>query len=171
MDRAQKQESIEELKGIFDSAGSVVVAHYSGLTVAEMTKLRVGLRKSGANVKVVKNRLAKIALQGKPGEKAADLFKGPVAIAYANDLSAAPKAVIEFAKTNDKFVILGGFMEEDVLDAKGVEALSKMPSREELIAAVAARLVGQASQIAGRLNQPGQHLAGAIQAIGEQAAA
>src|SRR5690606_8334747 len=128
-------------------------------------------RKTGANVKVVKNRLAKIALQGKPGEKASDLFTGPVAIAYSEDFTSAPKAVIEFAKTNDKLVILGGFMEEEIMDAKGVEALSQMPSREELIATIAARLVGQAAQVVGRLNQPGQHLAGAIQAIGEQAAA
>src|SRR5690606_18221791 len=108
---------------------------------------------------------------GKPGEKASGLFQGPVAIAYSEDLVSAPKAVIEFAKTNEKFVILGGFMEEDVLDAAGVEALSKMPSREELIAAIAQRLVGQASEIVGRLNAPGQKLAGAVQAIGEQAAA
>jgi large subunit ribosomal protein L10 len=171
MDRAEKQEAIETLKGIFDNAGSVVVAQYSGLTVAEMTKLRVGLRQVGANVKVVKNRLAKIALKGKPGERASDLFAGPVAIAYSTDFVSAPKAVVEFAKGNDKFVILGGFMEEELLDAKGVEALSKMPSREELIATIAARLVGQASQVVGRLNAPGQHLAGAVQAIGEKAAA
>ncbi len=171
MDRAQKQESIEVLKGIFDSSGSVVVAHYSGLTVAEMTKLRSGLRAVGANVKVVKNRLAKIALQGKPGEGAAGLFQGPVAIAYAEDMVSAPKAMVEFAKTNDKLVIIGGFMDEDVLDSAGVDTLSKMPSREELIATIAARLIGQATQIAGRINAPGQQLAGAIQVIGEKAAA
>ncbi len=171
MDRTEKQEAIETLKGIFDSSGSVVLARYSGLTVAEMTKLRANLRKGGASVKVVKNRLAKIALQGKPGEGAADLFQGPVAIAYAEDFVSAPKGVVEFAKDNEKFVILGGFMDQEIMDANGVEALSKMPSRDELIATIAARLVGQASQVAGRLNQPGQHLAGAIQAIGEQAAA
>ena len=171
MDRNQKEASVEELNGIFDASGSVVMAHYSGMTVAEMTELRAKLRELGGTFKVVRNRLAKIALKGKPGEGASDLFTGPVAIAYSEDFVAAPKVAVDYAKDNDKFVILGGFMEEEIFDAKGIEALSKMPSREELIGTIAARLLGQASQIGQRLAAPGQGLAGAIEVIREKAEA
>ncbi|MBO6798603.1 50S ribosomal protein L10 [Maricaulis sp.] len=171
MDRNQKEASVEELNGIFGESGSVVMAHYSGMTVAEMTELRAKLRELGGTFKVVRNRLAKIALKGKPGEGASDLFKGPVAIAYSEDFVAAPKAAVDYAKDNDKFVILGGFMEEEIFDANGIVALSKMPSREELIGTIAARLLGQASQIGQRIAAPGQGLAGAIEVIGEKAEA
>ena len=171
MDRTTKEASVEELEGIFSSAGSVVMTHYTGMTVAEMTKLRAKLRELGGTFKVVRNRLAKIALKGKPGEGAADLFTGPVAIAYSEDFVAAPKVLVDFAKDNKKLVILGGFMEEDVFDANGIEALSKMPSREERIATISARLMGQASQVAQRLMAPGQGLAGAIAVIQEKAEA
>ncbi|WP_019962452.1 50S ribosomal protein L10 [Woodsholea maritima] len=170
MDRNAKQDAIEELSEIFDNTGSVVIAHYSGLTVAEISSLRARLREVGGTFKVVRNRLAKRALQGKPGEGASDLFQGPVGIAYSDDFVAAPKVAIEFAKSNDKFVIQGGFMDAEVFDAAGIDALSKMPSREELIATIVARLTGQGSQIAQRVTAPGAGLAGAIEAIREQAA-
>lgn len=171
MDRIQKEASVEELKGIFAESGSVVMTHYSGMTVAEMTELRGKLRELGGTFKVVRNRLAKIALKDNPAGEAADLFTGPVAIAYSEDFVAAPKAAVEYAKDNDKFVILGGFMEEEVFDAAGIDALSKMPSREELIATIAARLTGQASQVAQRLMAPAQGLAGAVGVIQEKAEA
>jgi large subunit ribosomal protein L10 len=171
MDRNQKEASVEELDGIFANAGSVVMAHYTGMTVAEMTELRAKLREQGGTFKVVRNRLAKIALQGKPGEGAADLFTGPVAIAYSEDFVAAPKVLVDYAKSNDKLVILGGFMDEEVFDSQGIDALSKMPTREELLATIAARLTGQASQVAQRVMAPGQNLAGAIAVIQEKAEA
>ena len=169
MDRTTKEAAVEELKAIFDSSGAVVLARYSGMTVAEMTALRGALLKSEGRLKVVRNRLAKIALKGSKAEGASDLFEGPVAIAYTEDFTAAPKVAIEYAKSNDKFEIIGGFMEEEVLDAKGVEALSKMPSREELIATIAARLLGQAGEIVSRINAPGATLAAQIQTIAEKA--
>ncbi|PWE16564.1 50S ribosomal protein L10 [Marinicauda salina] len=169
MERRAKEAAVEELKDIFSSTGSVVMARYSGLTVAEMTELRGKLREVGGRLKVVRNRLAKIALQGQKGEGASDLFEGPVAIAFSEDFTAAPKVAVEYAKANDNFVIIGGFMEEEVFDDTGVVNLSKMPSREELIASIAARLTGQASEVASRLNAPGEKLASQIQAIGEQA--
>lgn len=169
MDRTQKQEMVKMLESVFDDSGSVVLAEYSGMTVADITDLRAKLREVGATVKVVKNRLAKIALKGKPGEGVADLFKGPVAIAYAEDMVSAPKVAVKFAKDSDHFNILGGFMGEEVFDVAGVEALSKLPSREELIGMAAQRLLGQASEIVSRLNAPGSALAGAIGVIGEQA--
>ena len=171
MDRNQKEASVEELDGIFANAGSVVMAHYTGMTVAEMTELRAKLREQGGTFKVVRNRLAKIALQGKPGEGAADLFTGPVAIAYSEDFVAAPKVLVDYAKSNEKLVILGGFMDEEIFDSNGIDALSKMPTREVLLATIAARLTGQASQVAQRVMAPGQSLAGAIDVIREKAEA
>ena len=171
MDRMTKEASVEDLKGIFGGTGSVVVAHYSGMTVAEMTDLRTKLREVGGTFKVVRNRLAKIALDGQPAENASSMFNGPVGIAFSEDFVAAPKIPVEYAKDNDKFEIVGGFMDEEIFDAKGVEALSKMPSREELIATIAARLLGQAGEIVSRINSPSQTLAGQIQVIGEKAEA
>ena len=171
MDRAGKAEAIKTLESVIADSGSVIVARYTGLSVAEMTEFRGKLREQGATAKVVKNRLFKKALDGKGGEAASELFADQTVIAYAEDPVASAKAASAFAKDNEKFVIVGGLMGDEVLDSAGVEALSKMPSREELIATVVARLLGQASQIAQRVTAPGQQLAGAINVIGEQAAA
>jgi len=171
MDRAGKAEAIKTLEGVIADSGSVIVARYTGLTVAEMTKFRGMLREQGATAKVVKNRLFKKALDGKGGDEANALFVDQTVIAYSEDPVAPAKAASEFAKDNDKLVIVGGLMGDEILDTAGVQALSKMPSREELIATVVVRLTGQASQIVQRVNAPGQALAGAINMIGEQAAA
>jgi len=171
MDRNEKAEMVEALKGIFAESGSVVMAEYSGMTVVELTDLRAKLREKGATIRVVKNRLAKIALKGSPAEGAADMFTGPVAIAYAEDMISAPKVTVDFAKESDAFNIIGGFMGEEVFDVSGIEALSKLPSREELIGMAAARLIGQASEVAQRLMAPASALSGAIKVIEEKAAA
>ena len=171
MDRAGKAEAIKTLESVIADSGSVIVARYTGLTVAEMTEFRGKLREQGATAKVVKNRLFKKALDGKGGDAANAMFVDQTVIAYAEDPVAAAKGASEFAKDNEKLVIVGGMMGDEILDSKGVEALSKMPSREEQIATVVARLLGQASQLGQRLNAPGQGLAGAINVIGEQAAA
>ena len=171
MDKAGKQAALSELEGIFEKAGAVVVTHYSGLSVAEMTGLRAKLREGGGQLKVIKNRIAKIALAGKGGDAASDLFQGPVAIAFADDPTVPAKATTEYAKDNEKLKLVGAIMGEEVMNAKGVEVLATMPSREEMIATVVARLLGQASQIAQRINAPGQQLAGAVDAIREQATA
>jgi len=171
MDRNEKAEMVKVLEGIFDNSGSVVMAEYSGMTVAEMTDLRAKLREKGASIRVVKNRLAKIALKGKAFEEAGAMFTGPVAIAYAEDMTSAPKVTVDFAKDSDAFSIIGGFMGEDVFDISGIEDLSKLPSREELIGMAAQRLLGQASQIAQRLMAPGAGIAGALSVIEDKAAA
>ncbi len=170
MDRTTKEAAVAELADVFANTGAVVLTKYSGLTVAEMTTLRGQLREQGGTLKVVRNRLAKLALKDQKGEAASDMFQGPVAIAYSEDFTAAPKVAVEFAKSNDKFEIIGGFMEEEIFDASGIEALSKMPSREELIATVVARLLGQAGEVVSRVTAPGNTLAGQIETIGEQAA-
>lgn len=171
MDRAGKAEAIKTLEGVIADSGSVIVARYTGLSVAEMTEFRGKLREQGASAKVVKNRLFKKALDGKGGDAVSAMFVDQTVIAFADDPVAAAKGASEFAKDNEKLVIVGGLMGDEILDAAGVTALSKMPSREEQIATIVARLMGQASQLGQRINAPGQGLAGAISAIGEQAAA
>ena len=159
MDRAQKQEAIETLKGVFNDAGAVVVTHYMGLTVAEMTDLRGRLRKEGASLKVVKNTLAQKALAGSKGEAGDALFKGPVAIAYAPDPVSAAKVVTEYAKGNEKFSIVGAFMGPTVLDQKGVAALATLPSLDQI-----------RSQLIGLINAPATKIAGVLQAPAGQLA-
>ena len=170
MDRAQKAESIEALKGVFASSGAVVVTHYLGLTVAEMTDLRGRLRKEGAQIKVVKNRLAQKALNG-AGEGANALFKGPVAIAYAPDPVSAAKVTMQYAKDNDKFVVVGGFMGETVLDAKGVDALAKLPSLDQLRAQILGLIQAPATRVAGVIQAPAAQLARVFSAYGAKDAA
>lgn len=159
MDRAQKQEMVTLLNGIFKDAGAIVVTHYTGLNVAEMSDLRRQMGDADAKVKVVKNRLAKLALDGAPCSEMADLFSGPTAIAYSDDPVAAPKAAVNFAKENDKLVILGGAMGETVLDKNGVEALAKTPSMDELRANLLGMISTPATRIAGVLQAPGGQVA------------
>jgi large subunit ribosomal protein L10 len=141
VDRAQKEKVVEELGQIFESSGVVVVAHYEGLTVAEMQGLRAKMREAGGSVRVAKNKLAKIALEGKPCASIANLLSGMTVLAYSEDPVAAAKVAEDFAKGNKKLVILGGAMGESALDAAGVKAVASMPSREELIASVVAASV------------------------------
>ncbi len=170
MDRARKAESIETLKGVFVDAGAVVVTHYLGLSVAEMTDLRIRLRKEGASLKVVKNRLAQKALNG-AGEGASALFKGPVAIAYGPDVSSAAKVVTQYAKDNEKFLVVGALMGEQVLDAKGVGALAKLPSLDELRATLIGLINSPATKVAGVLQAPAAQLARVFSAYASKDAA
>ncbi len=171
MDRAQKAESIESLKGVFAEAGSVVVTHNLGLTVAEMEDLRIRLRKEGGAFKVVKNRLALKALDADEGSEYHPLFKGPVGIAYAPDPVTAAKVTAEFAKGNDKFVVQGGFMGEKVLDAKGVETLSKLPSLDQIRATLLGLLNAPATKVAGVVQAPASQLARVFSAYAAKDAA
>ena len=160
MDRAQKAESIETLKGVFADSGAVVVTHYLGLTVAEMTDLRGRLRKEGATLKVVKNRLAQKALDGAGGEGGYDLFKGPVAIAYGSDPVSAAKVVVQYAKDNEKFSVIGGLLDQTtVLDEKAVRALATLPSLDQIRAKLVGLLQAPATKVAGVLQAPAAQLA------------
>jgi len=159
VDRAQKSETVSALNQVFSNTGVVVVAHYSGLTVAQMTTLRGRMKDAGASLKVAKNRLVKLALKGTDAEHISDLFQGPTVIAYSNDPVAVPKVAAEFAKTNEKFVLLGGAMGKTNLDAKGVEALATMPSLDELRARLVGMIVTPATRIAGVLQAPAAQLA------------
>ncbi len=159
MDRAQKQEAIEALKGVFDTSGAVVVTHYMGLTVAEMTDLRGKLREQGAQLKVVKNTLAQKALQGAAGEAGDALFKGPVAIAFGPDPVSAAKVATQYAKDNDKFSVIGGLMGLQVLDKGSVTALASLPSLDQLRAKIIGLLQAPATKVAGVLQAPAGQLA------------
>ena len=159
MDRAEKREFVTGLNEVFSATGSVVVAHYAGLTVANMTDLRSRMRAAGGTVKVAKNRLAIIALQGTEAEGMKDLFKGQTLIAYADDPVAAPKVAADFAKGNDKLVILGGAMGATTLDADGVKALATMPSLDELRAKIVGMIQTPATRIAAVVNAPAGNLA------------
>ena len=170
MDRTQKAEMVDWIGDVFD-ANSVVIVGNGGLTVSDMEALRGELRETGASMKIVKNRLAKIAIAGKPSEKLADLFQGPTAIAYSEDPVAAAKAVKKFAKDNDKLTILGGAMGEEILDENGVNALAAMPSREELIASIVQTVMSPASNIASAIGAPAAALAGIAETLENREAA
>ena len=158
MDRAKKAESIETLKGVFENAGAVVITHYTGLTVKQTEDLRGRLRSEGAALKIVKNRLAQKALDG-AGADALELFKGPVAIAYGPDAVSAAKVATQYAKENDKFIIIGGLMGAQVLDAKGIDALAKLPSLDQIRANFIGLLKMPATRVAGILQAPAGQLA------------
>jgi len=171
VDRAQKEKVVEELGQIFESSGVVVVSHYAGLTVAEMQDLRARAREAGGAVRVAKNRLAKIALDGQPCAGIADLLTGMTVLTYSEDPVAAAKVAQDYAKENKKFEILGGAMGENVLDQAGVEAVSKMPSREELIASIVGCIGAPASNIAGAIGAPASNIASILSTIEDKAAA
>ncbi|MCB9982704.1 MAG: 50S ribosomal protein L10 [Rhodospirillales bacterium] len=169
MSRAQKEAEIQALNERFSNDEIVVVTHYSGLTVKEMSDLRAGLRTEGASFKVTKNTLAKLAIKGTKFEAISDMFAGPTGIATSTDPVAAAKAAHKFAKDNDKLIILGGALGEQVLDAKGIEALAKMPGLDELRATIAAMIMAPARKLAGAINAPGGKVAGAIKAVADKA--
>jgi large subunit ribosomal protein L10 len=171
VDRAQKEKVVDELGQIFESSGVVVVAHYAGLTVAEMQDLRAQMREAGGSVRVAKNKLAKIALDGKPNASIAGLLTGMTVLAYSEDPVAAAKVADNFAKGNEKFQILGGAMGETALDPAGVKAVAAMPSREELIASIVGCIGAPASNIAGAIGAPASNIASILSTIEERAEA
>lgn len=159
MDRAEKRESVASLNEVFKTNSVVVVAHYSGLTVADMQTLRSQMKQAGASVQVAKNRLAKIALEGTDVASIASLLKGPTLLAYSSDPVAAPKVAVDFAKANDKLVILGGAMGKTSLNTDGVKALATMPSLDELRAKLVGLINAPATKIAQVVNAPAAKLA------------
>jgi large subunit ribosomal protein L10 len=171
VERAQKRELVAELNAVFSSTGSVVVAHYAGLTVAQLSDLRRKMRAAGGSVKVAKNRLAKIALQGTKSEGMSDLFKGQTIIAYSDDPVAAPKVAVDFAKGNDKLVIIGGAMGKTTLDENGIKALATLPSLDELRGRLVGMISTPASRIAQVISAPGAQIARVLGAYSRKDAA
>ena len=171
MDRAQKEQLVEDLGQIFESSGVVVVSHYEGLTVAEMQDLRARMREAGGSVRVAKNKLAKIALEGKPCASIAKHLDGMTVMTFSEDPVAAAKVTQGYAKDNEKLVILGGAMGDIDLDPAGVKAVSELPSREELIASIVGCIAAPASNIAGGIGAPASNIASILSTIEEKAAA
>ena len=159
MDRSQKTDLVDELKRVFTETSVVVVTRNLGLTVAQSTDLRLKMRDAGAQFKVAKNRLALIALDGSRYQPIGDLLKGPTALATSTDPVAAAKVAVDFAKTTDKFEILGGAMGDTVLDVNGIKALAELPSLDELRAKIVGLIQAPASKIARTVAEPGAQLA------------
>jgi large subunit ribosomal protein L10 len=164
MDRAEKTELVASLQEVFKTTNVVVVCHYAGLTVAQMSTLRRQARQAGARVKVTKNRLAKIALEGTDVASISALLKGPTLLAYSGDPVAAPKVANDFAKTNDKLVILGGAMGKTALDPNAVKALAALPSLDELRAKLVGLIQAPATKVAQVVNAPAAKVARVISA-------
>ncbi len=164
LDRAAKSELVASLGQVFKATQVVVVAHYSGLTVAQMQTLRRQMKQAGASVKVAKNRLAKIALEGSDVAAIAPLLKGPTLVAFSGDPVAAPKVAVDFARTNERFVILGGAMGRTALDLNGVKALAALPSLDELRAKIIGLVQAPATKIAQVVTAPAAKVARVVQA-------
>ncbi|MEM8703410.1 MAG: 50S ribosomal protein L10 [Pseudomonadota bacterium] len=159
MERAEKHEFVTSLNAELENTGVVVVAHYAGLSVAQMTALRASVREAGGSVKVAKNRLVKLALKGTDLEHISDLFQGPTVLVYSDDPVAAPKAAVDFAKANEKLEILGGALGTTNLNPEGVKSLATMPSLDELRAKLVGMIQTPASRIAQVVNAPAGQLA------------
>jgi large subunit ribosomal protein L10 len=171
MDRSQKADLVAELKQVFTETSVVVVTRNLGLTVAQSTDLRLRMRDAGAQFKVAKNRLALIALDGTRYSPIGDLLTGPTALATSPDPVAAAKVAVDFAKTTDKFEIVGGAMGDTVLDVNGIKALAELPSLDQLRATIVGLVQAPASKIARTINEPGAQLARIFQAYAAKEAA
>ncbi|WP_147094157.1 50S ribosomal protein L10 [Swaminathania salitolerans] len=172
MDRQEKRAFVEFLANVFNSTSMVVVTENKGLTVADVTELRRRVRAAGATYKVAKNRLASRALDGTQFDGILPLLKGPTALAWADDPVAVAKVIVEFAKTNDKLVVLGGALGSQTLNADGVKALAALPSLDELRAQLVGMISTPATRIAGVVQAPAGQLArvfGAYAKTGEAA--
>jgi large subunit ribosomal protein L10 len=171
VDRGQKEIVVAELGQIFADSGVVVVAHYEGMSVAEITDFRLRLKQAGGSVRVAKNKLAKIALKGTPAERMGDLLTGMTVLAYSEDPVAAAKAVDEFTKTSKKLVVLGGAMGATPLDEAGAKAVAQMPSREELIASIVACIGAPAGNLVAAIGAPASDIAAILTTLEEREAA
>lgn len=159
MDRTEKREFVATLAQVFAETSMVVVTQNLGLTVAEVTDLRRKMRAAGATFKVAKNRLAFLALDGTRFDGIAPMLKGPTALAWSKDPVAVAKAAVEFAKTNEKFVVIGGALGTQTLDVSGIKALAELPSLDALRARLVGMIQTPATRIAGVLQAPAGQLA------------
>jgi len=159
LDRTEKREFVAGLNAALADTTMIVVTRNQGLTVAEATELRRRMRAAGATFKIAKNRLTHLALEGTQFHGIQPLLKGPTALAWARDPVAVAKATVEFAKTNEKLVLIGGALGSRTLDATGVRALAELPSLDTLRAQIVGMISTPATRIAGILQAPGGQLA------------
>jgi large subunit ribosomal protein L10 len=166
LDRARKAQVVSELKDVFQQSGIIVAARYAGITVAEMSDLRNKMRENSANVRVAKNRLARIAIEKSRTEGMKHLLVDQIVLMYSEDPVTAAKISVEFAKTNGNLKIVGGAMGEKILDSDGVTEVSKLPSREEILSSISALLVAPGSDLAANVNGPASAIAGVLENVG-----
>jgi len=159
VDRTEKREFVASLAAVFAETSMVVVTQNRGLTVAEATELRRRMRAAGATFRVAKNRLATLALDGTRFDGIKPMLKGPTALAWSEDPVAVAKTVVEFARTNEKFVLIGGALGPQMLDAAGVRALAELPSLDALRAKLVGMIQTPATRVAGVLQAPAGQLA------------
>ena len=153
MNREQKESFVQNFKSIIAENSLVLVFHYRGMSMTDMTDLRVQSFNSGCNIKVTKNRLTKLALEGSDKAALSEFFDGPTAIAYSSDPVQLTKLLTNFAKNNSNLVILGGIMDNEILSVEKIEILSKLPSLEEIRA-----------QLIGLISSPAQKIASVLTA-------
>jgi large subunit ribosomal protein L10 len=168
VNRQEKAELIETLQTTLNASTTVVVTHQVGMTVAESSDLRAKMREAGAGFKVTKNRIAKLALKGTRYEELEGMFTGPTAIGTSDDPVAAAKALVDFAKANDKLTVIGGSMDGKILDKAGVEALAKMPSLDELRGRLVGLIQAPAAKVARVTQAPAGKVARVIKARSDQ---
>ncbi len=168
MDRTEKREFVSSLAAVFAETSMVVVTQNKGMTVAEVTDLRRQMRAAGAHFKVAKNRLAVLALHGTRFDGITPMLKGPTALAWARDPVAVSKVCVEFAKTNEKLVLIGGALGTQTLDASGVRALSELPSLDTLRAGLLGMINTPATRIAGVVAAPAASLARVLAAYAKK---
>jgi large subunit ribosomal protein L10 len=171
VDRTEKEALVSSFRQVFQESTVVLVTHYSGMTVGEMTDLRGRLRKAGANFKVTKNRLTRIALEDTNFKSLADLFTGPTGIAFSTDPVAAAKVAVNYAKDNEKLVILGGAFNGQLLDVARIKTLAELPSLDELRAKLVGMIQTPATRIAGIMAAPAGQVARVIGAYAKKEAA
>jgi large subunit ribosomal protein L10 len=159
VDRTEKREFVAGLNQALAATSMIVVTRNAGLTVAEVTDLRRKMGAAGATYRVAKNRLTNLALDGTPFDGIKPMLKGPIALAYATDPVAVAKTAVEFAKTNEKFVLVGGSLGSQTLNADGIKALAELPSLDELRARLVGMIATPATRIAGVLQAPAGQLA------------
>ena len=164
MKRSEKKEFVQKLKDEIDTSSSVIVAHYSGLTVEESDQLRSEMRSSGAKFKVTKNRLTKLALEQTQFKDIADLFTGPTAIAYSDDPVAPAKVAVSFEKKLEKFKIIGGAYDGEKIDLKKINFLASLPSMDELRGKIVGLISAPAQKIASLMKEPAGQIARLVNA-------
>ena len=166
MDRARKEQVVTELKDVFEHSGIIVAAKYAGITVAEMSDLRNKMRENSANVRVAKNRLARIAIEKSPPEGMKHLLVDQIVLLYSEDPVTAAKISVEFAKTNENLKIVGGAMGDKILDSNGVTEVSKLPSRDEVLSSISALITAPGGNLAANVTSPASEIAGVLENIG-----
>ncbi|HPF46975.1 MAG: 50S ribosomal protein L10 [Emcibacteraceae bacterium] len=168
MDRTQKKEMVSFLKDVFDTSASIVVVRNLGLNVAQMSDLRNKMREEGATLKVAKNRLARLALEGTKIEGLGEHLNGTTVLGYSEDVVAAAKVLVKYAKDSDKIEIVGGSMDSTILDVDGVKSLAALPGLDELRGKIVGLLQAPAGKLASITQAPAGQLARVFGAYGSQ---